>query len=223
MPNLEKMADFFAARVQGYDEHMLKNVQGCREGYTEMTKRLPDGIESLLDLGCGTGLELDEIFKRFPTLRVTGIDLTSEMLDELHRKHPDKDLTLICDDYFTADFTGAPFDAVVSFESLHHFTKEKKQALYQRIFDALMPDGIYIECDYMAKDDAEEDALFAECARLRREQGLDPEAFYHFDTPCTVENQKKMLNGVGFAHVDEIFRIGGTVMLVAYKHTPHPT
>lgn len=26
---LEKMNDFFAARIDGYDEHMLKNVEGC--------------------------------------------------------------------------------------------------------------------------------------------------------------------------------------------------
>ena len=217
MPILEKMADLFAARVQGYDEHMLQNVQGCREGYVEMAKQLPAGIESLLDLGCGTGLELDEIFKRFPTLRVTGIDLTSEMLRELRRKHPDKELTLICDDYFSADLTGAPFDAALSFESLHHFTKERKQALYKKVFDALAPNGVYIECDYMARDDAEESALFAECERLRREQSLSADEFYHFDTPCTVENQKKLLNGAGFAQIEEIFRIGGTVLLVARK------
>ena len=217
MPILEKMSDFFAARVQGYDTHMLQNVQGCREGYTEMAKRLPEGTKTLLDLGCGTGLELDEIFRRFPSLRVTGIDLTSEMLEELHRKHPDKALTLRCEDYFAADLGKEVFDAAVSFESLHHFTKEMKQKLYQKVFDALKPGGVYIECDYMARDDEEEAALFAECARLRQEQMLPEDVFYHFDTPCTVENQKKLLNGASFATVTEIFRISGTVMLIAQK------
>lgn len=217
MPLLEKMSDFFAARVQGYDEHMLQNVQGCREGYLEMAKQLPENTGSLLDLGCGTGLELDEIFKRFPSLRVTGIDLTEEMLAELRRKHPDKALTLRCEDYFAADLGKELFDATVSFESLHHFTKEMKRALYQKVFDALKPGGVYIECDYMARDDEEESALFAECARLRQEQALPDDNFYHFDTPCTVENQKKLLNEAGFAEVTELFRIGGTVMLIARK------
>ena len=217
MPLLEKMSDFFAARVQGYDEHMLQNVQGCREGYLEMAKQLPENTGSLLDLGCGTGLELDEIFKRFPSLRVTGIDLTEEMLAELRRKHPDKALTLRCEDYFAADLGKELFDATVSFESLHHFTKEMKRALYQKVFDALKPGGVYIECDYMARDDEEESALFAECARLRQEQALPDDNFYHFDTPCTAENQKKLLNEAGFAEVTEHFRIGGTVMLIARK------
>lgn len=219
MPILEKMSDFFAARVDGYDTHMLQNVQGCREGYLEMAKRIPKDAKTLLDLGCGTGLELDEIFKRFPALCVTGIDLTQQMLDALKQKHPQKALTLICDDYFTADFIGAPFDCAVSFESLHHFSHEKKAVLYRKIYDALGPGGLYIECDYMAQTQDEENALFAECARLRREQGIPEDEFCHFDTPCTVGNQKRMLNGAGFSQIEEIFRIGGTVMLIARKST----
>ena len=38
---LEKMNDFFAARIDGYDEHMLKNVEGCAAAYTELSKYLP--------------------------------------------------------------------------------------------------------------------------------------------------------------------------------------
>ena len=35
-----------------------------------------------------------------PDLRVTGIDLTQAMLDELKKKHPEANLRLICGDYF---------------------------------------------------------------------------------------------------------------------------
>ena len=38
---LEKMTDFFTARAEEYDEHMLCEVSGCRAGYIEMAKRLP--------------------------------------------------------------------------------------------------------------------------------------------------------------------------------------
>ena len=217
---LEKMSDFFAARVDGYDEHMLTNVEGCREGYVEMAKHVPENAKRLLDLGCGTGLELDEIFRRLPDLAVTGIDLTREMLQQLKKKHPDKALELICGDYFTVDFPAPAFDVAVSFETMHHFTKEKKYALYRKIHDALAPDGIYIECDYMVDTQSEEDALFAACKKMRREQAVPDDVFCHFDTPCTVENQKKLLNGANFSQIDEVFRLGNTVMLVAHKTLP---
>ena len=123
---MERMNEFFAARVDGYDEHMLNNVAGCREGYLKMAELIPDNAENMLDLGCGTGLELEEIFKRFPDISVTGIDLTKEMLERLSEKYGGKRLTLINGDYFTTDLGESRFDTAVSFQTMHHFYKEKK-------------------------------------------------------------------------------------------------
>lgn len=62
---------------------MLNSVRGCKEGYIKMAELLPHDVNNILDLGCGTGLELDEIFKTKPLIHVTGIDLTQAMLDKL--------------------------------------------------------------------------------------------------------------------------------------------
>ena len=43
MKKLEAMADFFAARVDMYDEHMINDVEGCREGYVKMAEYVPEG------------------------------------------------------------------------------------------------------------------------------------------------------------------------------------
>lgn len=146
---MESMSDFFAARVEGYDAHMLEEVEGCREGYEKMAQLAPEGIEKVLDLGCGTGLELEPLFQRFPDIQVTGIDLTREMLECLKAKFPEKRLTLIEGDYFATEFGEETFDLVISFQTMHHFSKEKKLGLYQKIFRALKPGGQYLECDYM--------------------------------------------------------------------------
>lgn len=215
-PRLEKMDDFFTARLAGYDHQMLVNVEGCAEGYATVAQLLPAGMQTLLDLGCGTGLELDEIFKRFPDAAVTGIDMTSAMLDVLRQKHADKALTLIEGDYFAVPFGESCFDAAVSVESLHHFTSDAKLGLYRRLYAALRCGGVYAECDYMVETQAEEDFYFAELARLKTEQGLAAEEFYHYDTPLTVENQQKLLTQAGFA-VRFISRKGGTTVLLAEK------
>ena len=215
-PILEKMDDFFTVRLDGYDHQMLVNVEGCAEGYREVASLLPAGVKTLLDLGCGTGLELDEIFKAAPEISVTGIDMTPAMLAVLRQKHPDKALTLIEGDYFTVPFGESCFDAAVSVESLHHFTHAAKEVLYRRLFAALKPGGVYIECDYMVETQAEEDHYFAELVRLKREQGLAEDAFYHYDTPCTVANQMQLLRKAGFAvHLHS--RRGGTTVLTAVK------
>ncbi|MDR3085723.1 MAG: methyltransferase domain-containing protein [Christensenellaceae bacterium] len=214
---LEKMDEFFIARLDGYDEHMLRDVEGVAEGYVELARQLPEGARTLLDLGCGTGLELGELFKRCPELAVTGIDLTRAMLDKLGEKYAGKPLELICGSYLGRDFGEMAFDAAVSFETLHHLPHNEKRALYKRLFRAIKPGGRYIEGDYIVDTQAEEDRWFAESARLRAEQGIPDGEFVHFDTPCTVENQILLLREAGFLGVSQVWRSGNTVVLAAEK------
>ena len=210
---LEKMEDFFTARVEGYDEHMLCDVGGCAEGYRVMAEKTAElRPEKLLDLGCGTGLELDFILKLCPKLEVTGIDLTPAMLDRLKQKHPG--VITICGDYFEVLF-GEGYDVAVSFETLHHFTRERKEALYRKLYSALKPGGVYIECDYMCETDEQEKWFMDELERLKSEQKVD--GTFHFDTPITVAGQKKLLKAAGFDIVEEVFREENTVMLIARK------
>ena len=68
----------------------------------------------ILDLGCGTGLELEELFAVNPGAKVTGIDLSEAMLNALKAKFPEKDLTLVCASYFDVPFGENAYDAAVS-------------------------------------------------------------------------------------------------------------
>ena len=54
---LEQMNDFFAARVDGYDEHMRTTIEGASDFYAYTASLLPaePGVR-VLHLGCGTGL-----------------------------------------------------------------------------------------------------------------------------------------------------------------------
>lgn len=214
---LEDMGGFFAKRLSGYEHQMLVNVEGCRDGYKVLAENVPENAEKILDLGCGTGLELDEIFKLNPNISVTGIDLSEEMLGELKRKHGDKKLDLRCESYFDSDFGKDSFDSAISFQTMHHFPHEKKVKLYEKIRNSLKNGGVYIEGDYMAKSQFEEDFYYAENARLRKKQNIPDGAFYHYDTPCTAENQREMLLKAGFSEVKKVFQQGNTVILIAKK------
>lgn len=118
---LEEMADFFTKRLHDYEEHMSI----WKKSYQIFAESLPADCGKLLDLGCGTGLELDRIWQKNPEIEVTGVDLCQNMLDKLLAKHGDKKFTAICQDYFQYEFGCERWDAVISFESLHHFLPEK--------------------------------------------------------------------------------------------------
>lgn len=195
---LESMAGFFDARVDIYEEHMAR----WSRHYKWMAGLLPENTKTLLDLGCGTGLELDPIYSRFPHLQVTGVDLSRRMLASLQKKHGAKALRLILQDYFLFEPEAGHFDAVVTFQTLHHFSVEKKRLLFQKIHRCLRPGGVYLECDYIASSQAIEDLAFAESARRRARDRIPADAFVHFDTPLTLEHELAAIRAAGFVSAE---------------------
>ena len=136
---LERMDEFFDSRLAIYDEHQLDAIASARDFYPFTAGLLPrEPGARVLDLGCGTGLELEWYFQLNPTARVTGIDLAPGMLDALRAKFPEHNLELICDSYFDVPLGAQRFDAAVSVESLHHFTQAEKIPLYTRLCTALV-------------------------------------------------------------------------------------
>ena len=214
---LERMAAFFERRMDIYDKHMLEHIEGATEFYPFTAAQLPmEKNAEVLDLGCGTGLELEYYLKDHPTARVTGIDLSAGMLETLKNKFTGYHLTLRQGSYFDLSLGEKTFDAAVSVESLHHFTKEKKRALYQRLHAALRQDGYFILTDYFASSDAEERELRRQLATLKEEQGITDGEFYHYDTPLTVAHEIEALLEAGFLRVEVLEHWGATYTLKAY-------
>ena len=213
---LEKMAAFFDARLAGYDAHMLDEIEGAKLFYPFTADCLPkEPGAHVLDLGCGTGLELEEYFHLNLTAHITGIDLAPGMLAELKLKFPDKALNLVQGSYFDEPFGEGVFDAAVSVESLHHFTQEEKIPLYRKLKQALKPGGYFILTDYFADTDAQEVFYREELLRLKAEQGISDNEFYHYDTPLTVAHETQALLLAGFTSVEVLDRWGATYTLKA--------
>lgn len=215
---LERMDAFFEARLAGYEEHMLQNIDSADEFYPFTADALPEfpGAK-VLDLGCGTGLELRWYYEKNPTAKVTGIDLSAAMLDGLKHNYPDKDLNLICGSYFDVALEAEAFEAAVSVESLHHFTKGEKLGLYRKLYRSLKPGGYFILTDYFSLSEEEEQLHQRTLLALKKEQGLPDDVFYHYDTPLTVEHEQQALSEAGFGWVQILKNWGATYTLKAVK------
>ena len=211
---LERMDDFFAARVDGYDEHMLSSIDGASGFYAYTASLLPATREArVLDLGCGTGLELEEYFRLNPDASVTGIDLSDAMLKALKDKFPGRNIRLILGSYFDVPLGEGVYDAAVSVESLHHFTAGQKEHLYRKLRAALKEEGVFVLTDYFAESEELEKEYFRNLAQLKREQGLPEDVFFHYDTPLTVEHETQVLKQAGFSDV-RILKEWGTTFTV---------
>lgn len=215
---LEKMSDFFENRIDGYDKHMLTNIESANEFYLFTAKCLPAKEDCrILDLGCGTGLELEEYYPLNPSAQVTGIDLSQGMLSALKKKFADKNVTLVLGSYFDVPLGKATFGAAVSVESLHHFTKEEKVPLYAKLHKAIKDNGYFILTDYFSLSDEEELMHRQNLIALKAEQGIKDNEFYHYDTPLTVKHETEALLTAGFSSVEVLKNWGATYSLKAIK------
>lgn len=215
---LEQMNDFFAARVDGYDEHMRTTIEGASDFYAYTASLLPmEKNARVLDLGCGTGLELEEYFRLNPDAVVTGIDLSDAMLNALKAKFPDRKLSLVQGSYFDVPFGEGVYNAAVSVESLHHFTSEQKESLYTKLHAALKENGCFVLTDYFAESEQQEKELFRNLKQLKQEQGLPDNVFFHYDTPLTVEHETQVLEKAGFSEIRIMKNWGHTFTLLAKR------
>ena len=215
---LEKMGAFFDSRLDGYEEHQLTCIESAQDFYPFTASLLPtQPYARVLDLGCGTGLELSYYFERNPQASITGVDLAPGMLEALRRKFPDKDITLRQGSYFDLPFPEDCYDAVVSVESLHHFTQAEKIPLYRRVCRALKPGCSFILTDYFAATLAEERQHRQAYLLLKSEQNLPDGEFYHYDTPLTIAHEIEALQAAGFARVAELGQWGATHTLQATR------
>ena len=219
----EHMGEFFDTRADGYNAVMFAS-SNSEEDYRRLGACFPETDEAvrILDVGCGTGIELDYIWERTPNAHITCVDVSRGMLNLLLKNHPDSHdrITLIEASYIDWAYPSSAFDFVVSNMTMHHFWPEEKIGIYRKILSTLKPGGAYIEGDFILKD-----KLMAEQYKRRYEiitanlpDKVKP-GEYHIDIPCTLEVQKGLLQDAGFKSVevlDDCINRGNGAILKAW-------
>lgn len=207
--HFERMADFFDARSEGYEEHMERSVFSFDSFYASIASPVAetDEVLHILDLGCGTGLELEGILTKVPNAAITGIDVSAQMLHKLRETYADHSgqLTLIRASYLDIPLGERIYDYVVAVMTLHHLVPATKASLYQRIREALRPEGAYIEGDWVVSP--REELLFRSVyEEAIGELSTSEDGSHHIDIPLSLETQRRLLIEAGFSAVDVIWR-----------------
>lgn len=158
-----------------------------------------DAAIRVLDLGCGTGLELAGIWTRAPRARVTGIDLSAGMLARLQERWGARasQLELVKGSYLEHPLGERAFDCALSVMTLHHLVPHQKVDLYSRLRACLVPGGVYVEGDYVVEPAEEARLLEAYHEAIRTEQ--PGAAQRHIDIPASLTTQEELLGRAGFA------------------------
>lgn len=185
----EEMRSFFNEKIETYDDVHSQFM----ETKSYLAKSLEGEVNKVLDLGSGTGLELIELFKKYPNVKVVAIDASEAMLEGLMNREFASNVTPICGDFFEVDF-GDGYDAVISTSSLHHFTMKDKLELYKKILTSLKKQGVFVNCDKVSLTEEDQEYWFNEYENNR-------DAYKHIDTPLTIENEVSLLERAGFSNI----------------------
>lgn len=216
----EEMDAFFDARADGYDSHMKRTVTDFAEFYQSIAVEITATTKpiAILDIGCGTGLELSDILAKVPRVQLTCNDLSLGMLEKLKQKYQThaQQISFLVGSYTTLPLGKSTYDYVVSAMTVHHLLPAPKVELYRRIHESLKPGGSYIEGDFVV--DAAEEQEFLEYYQEKM-QTLDPQkaGLYHLDLPFTVEKQIRLLKEAGFDNVTATWHKGAAAVFRCIK------
>ena len=214
----EKMKSFFDIRVDKYDEHMSSNIEDFATFYRTIAVPFVNTDEKIevLDIGAGTGIEIEFILAKAPNARITAVDLSEAMLKKLVEKYEtySSQIHVIVDSYLSLKLMPNSFDYIVSVMSLHHLIPSQKTNLYKKLRKALLPTGVYVEGDYIVSVE-EEIKFIKEYHEQKNRFSLLDEEQYHIDIPFSEETQLQTLRDAGFNNVNVLFRTSRSNVIVA--------
>lgn len=212
---IELMDQYFDSRVDVYDEiHQQTGISWGKQIRDIVSKYISSQKCKILDLGCGTGLELEEILKKTPESEIVCIDLSKEMLKKLEIKYRNYNIKTINQNFFDVELGNDEYDYVISVMALHHFFEKEKILLYKRIFSSLKATGLFINSDYIIDDSNYELERFEQLKKIRKEY---PGQLFHFDIPFTEERERKVIFESGFSTIDKVYENKKTKILINKK------
>ncbi|MDA3815681.1 MAG: class I SAM-dependent methyltransferase [Patescibacteria group bacterium] len=186
-----------------YDELVVK----CLPEYyflLEIVAQAIGDVESIVDLGCGTGNLARAIFQALPSIEIKGIDISEEFLMIAKNKNADYRFLPFLADILNYNFGQYKQECIVSSFTIHHFKDSEKQALFKNISQALKSDGIFINCDMVEPEENYQLAVDDFLSRMRL-KGLSKEfveaekrEMAERDRPAKLSNQKRWLKKIGF-------------------------
>jgi demethylmenaquinone methyltransferase/2-methoxy-6-polyprenyl-1,4-benzoquinol methylase len=109
---------FFDSMAEGWDSNQERNEKAI--DFILTNGGIGEGV-SVLDVACGTGILFPDYLNR--GAKVTGVDISSEMLRVAREKFPD--IKVICADAETYNFEDK-YDAVMIYNAFPHFPEPQK-------------------------------------------------------------------------------------------------
>jgi tRNA (cmo5U34)-methyltransferase len=133
-------------------EHYLELMHSEVPAFDEFQERVADAtigltVGRVLELGTGTGETARRVLVRHPTARLTGIDVSVEMLARARESLPSARITDLLVQGIQDDLPEGPYDLVISALTIHHLDGPAKADLFRRLGGVLRSGGRFVMGD----------------------------------------------------------------------------
>ncbi|MHA2272326.1 MAG: class I SAM-dependent methyltransferase [Candidatus Hodarchaeales archaeon] len=170
----------------------------------------------ILDLGAGTGYLSLQILSRFPHVHVTLMDFSPNMLSAVDDMLADYKghYSVLCNDFLVTSLEPGSFHAVVSSFAIHHARGPGEyRTLYERIYHALKPGGVFACLDLVASVTPEWSEVMEKGWRSHLETCFDAAIIERTlrnyrveDSPLSIPEHFACLSQAGFSIVDVLWK-----------------
>ncbi|MEM7030515.1 MAG: class I SAM-dependent methyltransferase [Chloroflexota bacterium] len=222
------MKTLFGKTAQSYDQSRRQLIPHFDDLYVTVLDIFPqsDGVKiKVLDLGAGTGLLSGFIAEAFPNTVLHLVDISPEMLDQAQARfanQPDRVSFQVLD--FVNDPLSGSYDVVVSALALHHAPQDKLKAIFAKIYQVLVPGGMFIHFDQTLGTTPENEARYHQTwLKLIRQAQCSEDVItmaedrMKADKTATLKDQLTWLEEVGFQGVDCWYKHYRNAVYSGYK------
>lgn len=229
MPNFENsrwsdgdFAQDYRTQANGYLPERRRMIEIAQSLY----RHLASGRQEprILDLGCGDGLMVQELFKADGPIDATLVDGSQDMLKAAGRRlaglEKKKLIHASFQELLRQDPLKGSFCFVMSSLAIHHLVMAEKEALFQYIYRHLDPGGFFLNMDVVLSptDDLEEwylnlwrEWIDAHAAVSQKTSLIAVPQMYK-DNPDNIPDpllpQLRALERIGFKNVDCYYKYG---------------
>jgi SAM-dependent methyltransferase len=185
------------------------------EGEATLLEFLPGNPARLLDLGSGGGRLTALVKAAHPAVQIVALDFSPTMLQALRERFDNaSDISVVAHDFSLPLPSLGHFDCVVSSFAIHHVPHERKRALYEEIFQILLPGGVFCNLEHVSSPTPRLHHEFLE------QLGTAPEDEDPSNKLLDLEQQLSWLGEIGFTDVDCHWKWRELALLAGRKPEP---
>lgn len=225
---VQKQFEFDEKVVSVFDDMISRSVPFYKENLTlivALVAKLAQKNAKICDLGCSTASLLLELWKVNPHFVLSGVDNSKAMIESAKNKSEAFGAKIAFYESNLCEFTLPSNDIFIANYTLQFIRPPQRQALIQKIYQKLKPNGFFI----MSEKILYEDALLANkiidiYSSYKQTQGYTRleiakkrEALENVLVPYSEKENIAMLENAGFEKIESFFKWANFESFIAFK------